>query len=131
MTHPYNLHFIPPIPKIVRTTTRQYLEALDDISPITQELDIYVVPLHFVDDSKRHCSLGLFYWWLTPPQIHITGAYPKWLSGEQRAEWLHDYKDTLCHEYAHYEQWRDGRKVCEDGVNRRAKRLVSLVEELL
>jgi len=32
--------------------------------------------------------------------------------------------ETICHELVHYEQWRDGRKPTERGVEQRAKALV-------
>jgi hypothetical protein len=34
---------------------------------------------------------------------------------------------NLCHEVAHYEQWRDGRPLTERGVNVRARTLVRLI----
>jgi hypothetical protein len=38
-------------------------------------------------------------------------------------------RDTLAHELVHYEQWRDGRKVNEVGVARRAAAIVRRARE--
>jgi hypothetical protein len=118
----YEIEFVSPISQQVRKITKEYFKALNDISPITHNLLIRVWPLEWVYDDEYKRCLGLFIYseGRHRPEIVLAGRQP-----------LNEYIDTLCHEFVHFEQFRDGWDVKEGGVSVRARNLVSVVGESL
>lgn len=116
----YHIEYVKPLSRDIRRITKDYFEILHEISPVTTRLSIFVLPLEYLIYEHPHC-LGRFQWDLFMCQIELAG----------KQDDLEAYKDTICHEFVHYEQWRDGYDVNERGVKIRAKSLVSQVENKL
>lgn len=114
--------FIKPIPWTIRRITKQYFEVLDDLSPVLHPMVVWVVPYpsFFAHDGDE--CLGQFLWSNRDKNVVII------LAGKQPIE---EYVDTLCHEIAHYEQYRDGKEIQEAGVRVRARTLNQLVQNEL
>lgn len=116
----YCIEFVKPLSRDVRRISKEYFELLHEISPVTTRLRIFVLPLEYLIYEHPHC-LGRFQWDLFTCQIELAGKQTD----------MEAYKDTICHEFAHYEQWRDGLTIGERGVKVRAKNLVEQVESQL
>lgn len=66
-----------------------------------------------------------------PPRIAVAAGLADLCeaAGESRADALLAVLHTFLHEFAHYEQWRDGRTLQERGVNVRARSLLRSIEK--
>lgn len=107
---------------------------LERVSPPAQRIDICLAPAPAVSCGDDPTSAFGFFAW--PPdrrkgilQIGIAGQMPAaWCkeTGAPRSEGITALLETICHEYAHYEQYRAGREPSERGVDVRARNLLRL-----
>jgi hypothetical protein len=107
---PLLLRLAPDLRRVIAWRLPLLAERLESATPIPHELPVDVLP-------ERDLS-GAWGWFLCEngrPGILLAGG----------ASWL-AVRMTLCHELAHYEQWRDGRTVQERGVRVRARTLLEM-----
>lgn len=103
------------------------------VSEVRHRLRVGIVPAAFVQMHGK-TALGMC---LTPPDdpaecrrtVHVVvgGFAGHELQHDDGSRWpghLVAFADVLCHELAHYEQWRDGRALSEAGAQRRSKSLL-------
>lgn len=116
----YQIEYVKPLPRSVRRITGEYFEILHEISPVINPLPIYVLPLEYLVYEHPEC-LGRFQWDYFTCHIELAGKQTD----------MEAYKDTICHEFAHYEQWRDSWIIGERGVAVRGRNLMRQVENRL
>jgi hypothetical protein len=108
----------------VRRALRVALDKLVKTSPPKHEIIIYVVSEQAIDDGNR-VSFGVFGHCGRSEKLAIYvaagAAEVVQEKGGTRATGVADVVDTLRHEWAHYEQFRDGKKLQERGVAARAR----------
>lgn len=100
------------------------------VSPPRHEVRLVVVPCVALDSGDGKSAHGLF---ATPEEgpdevasvgmAVASGFYEE--AYMSRARVAAEVAQVLGHEYAHYEQWRDGRPVTERGVEVRGRGLVA------
>jgi len=101
------------------------------ISPFVDGLEIHLVPSATVQAVENGgTGFAAFGVRNSKPMIYV-GC--KWLpsfakDGVTREEWAEQLKISLAHEWAHMEQYRDGRPLTERGVHVRAKSLLKKCE---
>lgn len=114
----------------VRNAILSFVERIPALTEISDRLLIVVRPTAYVGADG---SFGFGMFWVsgknglaTQPRIEIAAGAVNVLldAGETEQEAVLHMLNTLAHEVAHYEQWRDGRKLQERGVKRRATSLV-------
>jgi len=114
------------VAKDVGRRLRAFVEALIEVIEIRHRLMVSIVPGVVVCHGKSKTSgFGVFD--SVNIRIFIAGI-PLPRSEMTRAEWIRNAKHTIAHEFAHYEQFRDGRRLTERGVESRARKLVRMVE---
>lgn len=106
----------------VREEIRWLASILPDLSILNHRIEVRIFHASFVKHEDGDDCFGLFYaaTKYTPCRILIAGGIPVAEAG-----------DTMCHEWAHYEQWRDGRKLNERGVKARAKKIYGIAKEMM
>ena len=117
----------------IRAELRRLAEAIPAVSPPRHRIQVNVVPNPCVGGPEDGYGFGAC---LTPGAAGATvkgfdvGIYVAaglaeicQQHGDSRAEAVGMVAHTFLHEYAHYEQFRDGRPVQERGVNVRARTL--------
>jgi hypothetical protein len=118
------------VPADVAEAMRAAVARLPAVSPVRHRLTVKVIPqLSITDESfRRHAhACGVFIWGRGGPVIGMAaGAVLVW---EMAYSWSRRYAVrrlvfNLCHEFAHYESWRDGKPVTERGVTVRARTLL-------
>ena len=113
----------PDAVRVIRETAR----ALARVSPETAKLRIRIAPAPCVTNG-RGFGWGAFDdppGEVLRPTSYIAGEKPDDIGDE---DWLSDMlPHVLAHEWAHYEQWRDGKPVRERGVEARARELLRLI----
>lgn len=102
---------------------RRVLTAVADAVPAVVRLDhivrMFVVPARTVSDGRGGCGFAAFRVIRSQPEIWIAGQRcDRRVSDAVHARTL---IESLAHELAHYEQWRDGKVLRERGVNVRAR----------
>jgi len=103
------------------TVVRSLAISLDAVSPATHDIEITVVPAPVVTDGDGF-GFAAFYIDDGRPKMCIAGEKVDEIT---RDDWLADMLPSdVAHEWAHYEQWRDGRPVQERGVAVRARTLL-------
>jgi hypothetical protein len=115
------------VPRWVRRETQRVLEGLRVLSPATTPVHVDVVPAPSVADGQGGYGFGATVIGIskTPVRIYIAGQLGA-VKGDHRLSQrtIRRYLgETICHEWAHYEQFRDGRPVIERGVRVRAASL--------
>jgi len=95
------------------------LTSLQCISPPTKPLYIHLVDADTLIDPEGVSAFGLFMSNDTHSRMYLASRVP-----------LYAMEQIVFHEWAHYEQWRDGRKLQERGMNVRAKNLCKAMKAL-
>lgn len=116
--------FRPEVPFEARYSVRLFCTVAPDFLRIEHPLPVIVVPAPVVATPDGY-GFGVF--------VGHRGKCHIWLAGALRDEkqnYLAKSENTkqvlqsLAHELAHYEQWRDGRKLTERGVAVRARGII-------
>lgn len=134
---PLKVHFITfqeheatLIPDSVKRSLRRFARGLEASTRVPHKVEVQVIPAACLTGDNKDLNCGHFF--LDDrgnPVIQIAGA-KTWQTKEGREAGMHDLKDTLAHELAHYEQFRDGRDyTSERGVRVRARTLHRKAEE--
>jgi hypothetical protein len=97
-------------------------------------MEVWVVPAPAVQAPDGGIGFGVFAWPTQSPRVYVgtvrivlAAGMAEVLQAEgacSRADALDAVLHTVAHEWAHYEQWRDGRQPTERGVNKRATHLL-------
>lgn len=108
---------------------RDFLRRLEGVTEIQHYVRVRLVPVAvvYVDGCER--GFGVFVNFPRRlPIIYIGTGYRELKKhvGMTEDEFEEHLRHNLAHEVAHYEQWRDGKKLQERGVNVRATNLVRL-----
>lgn len=121
------------VPRWIELECWRTFTALLDISPPTKPVEVFIVPAPAVTIHGR-TGFGA-----TRVQkngrgrarIYIAGDYTEVMRDHKipKPQARKDIGETLAHEWAHYEQWRDGRPIIERGVRMRAANLYRRVLE--
>lgn len=120
--------FIPKIDRVVRRVVSKGLRWYANNFPVPHNVKVLIVPAPVVIGPDGMSGFGVFC--TRPvtvndrrvrPGILIAGQCPP--TGITYDDWLQTIPETLFHELAHYEQFRDGRKLQERGVAVRALNL--------
>lgn len=109
-----------------RTIVRETAWGLSRVSPDPHDVLVKMVPGMSIFAEGRH-GFGTFHLGDGGrPIIHVAGERPHDLD---EAEWLGDMlPSTVAHEWAHYEQFRDGKPIQKRGVVVRTRTLLRLIE---
>lgn len=114
---PFILRTNTGVPKATAQRVARWLAALSEVTKVEHPVPVIV----FADPALPPGSdldYGTFiYWQRRDCRIE--------LAGKATADSL---KETLCHEVAHYEQWRDKRDVNERGIEKRTEELLAEIE---
>ena len=124
---------MPGVAKDVGCFAIETVAELRRLIECRHKLTVQVVPGQVVcvrDGTRSVSGFGVFTTTYKHPRIFIAGT-PLPRREMSREEWLYGTRVVICHEFAHYEQFRDGRKLNERGIEQRAKKLAALVEESL
>lgn len=123
-----HLRIIDGVPRYVAREAERFVSLVQLVVRVEHAVLVDVVPAFVVTDPQGRHAFGLFYFErYNEPSIAVAGDLRPIVAKHGRGEALEMFRDTLAHELAHYEQWRDGRKVQERGVNVRAKSIVRKV----
>lgn len=99
---------------------REAVEIIATITKIEHQLPVLVVPAPCIDFAGK-VAFGVFV--SKPLGICVAGELPDELFDEEERFFI----STLVHEIAHYEQFRDGKKLQERGVPRRTNTLTNKI----
>src|SRR5688572_7071111 len=108
------LSFKRGVSREVRKALREFFRNVQEVVRFEHELPVIVLPTSVIGIDRKACDGGFCIW----------GGQPRLVIGGE-VDHEHDYTlaailDTAAHELAHYEQFRDGRKLDERGVKVRA-----------
>lgn len=117
------LEFIKSIPYQTKRHIRVMVDMVKGHIKLNHPLTVRVVPAQVIGTQEVGFGFGLFEYDKKGKDLTIM------LSGHQLPdlqydEWIEMIMEALCHELAHYEQFRDGKKVQERGVRVRARNLM-------
>jgi hypothetical protein len=112
----------------IRRHVRRVLPKLARVSPPDRLVPIHVSEKDCVRIPQGNCWGAMVYHWPRGDVeiVIATGLMQK--RGKLRPKDIRHLLLVLLHEYAHYEQYRDGRKPGERGVNVRAKSLLKRIK---
>ncbi len=127
---------IPGVPADVRRELRRVASLFPEVSRVRHRISVVVAPAPAISGPDGGVGFGAFLCparkrYSGPLRIYIAGRPMGYKSaGVGRREAVHAVGESLLHELAHYEQYRDGRTVQERGVEVRAKSLYRLIDAL-
>ena len=102
------------------------IRALQKVSPSIKGLNIILAPetcVGVADGSKR--GFGVFFVRGKYIGIAIGGKYSNDMKKDiSRKDWIKSIPETIAHEWAHMEQWRDKRPLNHKGIDKRVKELL-------
>lgn len=116
-----DLEFIKPIPRDVRKIVRSMVAIVNITFPVLDYISVKVTPSYVVGDEESGYGFAAFQVCDGKIEIFLAG-HP--LPDITYKEWLDCLKESLCHELAHYEQYRDKKPLQERGVRVRARSLL-------
>jgi hypothetical protein len=127
----------PAVPLYVRNHIRRVVHFVPQVIDIRHSLNIYLLPTAFwLHWEQCQEVVGEFhtYHGSGKPSILLAGVpydftRRKYITSEPDA--LRQVSITLLHELSHYEQFRDGKRQIETGVDRRAEVHYRKIEELI
>lgn len=118
------VEFIRPIDRTVRALAAKAFGWYSVNFDVPHHVRVLVVPAPCIVDRNHGSGFGVFSTRTITvrdrrvrPMIGIAGHCPQ---GCEYEDWLQTLPETIFHEIAHYEQFRDGRKLQERGVAKRA-----------
>jgi hypothetical protein len=120
------------VPTYVRKEIVKAVGALCRVSPPRHRIAIEIVPhpcIKYEDGGKTKHGFGVFAN-TNPPTICVAGGLAKTCIkeyGDSREHAIRAVVTVLCHEWAHYEQHRDGKPIVERGVAVRTRTLLRLI----
>ena len=127
------LRFLPRVKKDVRHELSRIVAHINNVyGKITHVIKITVVPHEVISCGKpgdrSHWAFGTFHHCKSRkvnPRMTIAAGFADLheKDGLSRREGVEAVGETLLHEFAHYEQWRDRKPIIENGPTRRAKSL--------
>ena len=125
----------PRVSRRAEHIARQTIGHLQAISPARHTVRVRVSAAHAVTSetgaaNEVGVSFGVFT--IQTREIRLAAGMVRHLMREHkltRTEAESAFMEVVCHEWAHYEQFRDGRPVVERGVGARARVLYDRVAE--
>lgn len=112
-----------PCNRVAMRTISAAAPLIPKATRMAHRLRLFVVPAPTVTDNRGGFGWGAFRICRGLPQIWIAGQKHSRLIGDKsHAQHL---IETLSHELAHYEQWRDELRLQERGIAPRAKRIAA------
>jgi len=124
-----HVRVIEGVPAYVAREAQRFAAKVAHVVRIEHPLMVEVVPAEVLTDGHKGYGFGLFYFdKLSIPSIALAGDLRSIVTECGKSEALGHLRQTFAHELAHYEQWRDGRKVQERGVEVRARNIVRLCD---
>lgn len=117
-----NIKIYNKIGKDVEKLFRSTIAALKSISKPLDGLECHLVPAPSVSDGKEY-GFGVFVVRKNSSMIAIAGKYSNEMTAS-RKDWLESIPETIAHEWAHMEQWRDGLALSHKGIDKRTKKLL-------
>lgn len=110
------------------------VEALNSVSPVPSNcsLKVLVAPAMAIETPDGVTGFGVFGWGRCDrnAEIYIGGRFSSRQMPDDftRREWLRfTLPCILAHEWAHFEQWRDGKELTERGIEVRMRSLLRLI----
>ena len=102
-------------------------EHLQVLSDVPHDLLMVIYPAEVVTTDDGDACWATFQEPTGNTNLHIkiAGRFPRGMFPHRR-DGIENLMDSVCHEFAHYEQWRDGKEITERGVNVRARGLLKL-----
>lgn len=103
---------------------------LSKVSPIPKEIVLHVVPAPVVGfKESKAVGFGVFAEREQDTVLAVGGKYSKLmaLNGVSRKVWLECLPGVIAHEWAHAEQWRDGRPLVHRGIHKRVRELLKAI----
>lgn len=120
-----NIKVYNKIGKDVEKLFRSTIAALKSISKPLNGLECHLVPAPSVSVGSGY-GFGVFVVRKNFCMIAIAGKYSNEMktNGLSRRDWLASIPETIVHEWAHMEQWRDGVELSHKGIDKRTKELL-------
>jgi len=112
----------PPIRKYAQDFIKKAYKVFKWAHPVK----ILIVPAPVVTDNYGNYGFGAFLYNGDDLTIILAGEV---LPDMNYSEWLSLFKESFCHEFAHYEQYRDGKPLQERGVAIRARNLMEILNK--
>lgn len=107
---------------------RRIVVAIQAISPDRHGVAVFVVgwpTVSSIHEGEMTVAFGFFVEDRGgSPAIYLAGEMPEDYGMTRQEWWDRELPETVAHEWAHYEQYRDGREVQERGVAVRARSLL-------
>lgn len=117
----------PKVGKDVEQIFRTVISKLNSISEIPEEVELLLVPGASVAVNDG-AGFGVFICYDHYKAIAIAGKYCNEMKKDlSRKEWLEILPETIAHEWAHMEQWRDGKPLNHKGIDKRVKQLLNSI----
>jgi hypothetical protein len=101
---------------------RRFLKSVAGVTEIRHWLPVSLVPAPTLQAPDGALGFAVFVVDPKGARILVAGENP--FEDCPEREFIESTLHNVAHEIAHYEQWRDGRKVQERGVNLRATNLL-------
>jgi len=119
------------VAKDVEIVFLKTVSALIKVSNLPKNVYIEIVPAPSVavGDGLSGLGFGVFVDSEDYSTIAIAGKYCNEMKQEglSRKEWLCTLPEIIVHEWAHMEQWRDGKKLNHKGITKRTKELLKVI----
>lgn len=118
----------PRVSNGVKEMAYKCITAIESVSELPSNVKIQVVPAPVIKvGGGETFGFGVFIVQEDSALIVLPGMYSVDMKEEMsRKEWLEEWPGILAHEWAHMEQWRDGKPLNHRGVENRTKKLLKL-----
>jgi hypothetical protein len=123
----------PAVPKPIRSAVRAIVKLLPEIVEVPHSLRVYLLPAEWWLDDDGNGVEGQFQEPASGGEPRILVAGLVWDKAEQcfldDPTAVREVVQILLHEFAHYEQFKSGKKTVERGVAKRVKELMQALTE--
>ncbi len=120
-----------PCNRVAANVFANVVPVIPDVIDLRHRLNFFACPAKTVGADGKF-GFGAFVVVRCVPEIHIADQKPN--ASVMDHEHEEQLLQTISHELAHYEQWRDrhrGRKLTERGVEVRARTITAVIRELV
>ena len=122
---PIKVNTIGHIAKDIQKVVQETAEALEMACEVPHDLLMIVYPSEVVTTDDGDACWATFHEPKPDAAMHIkiAGRFPRKFFPTREHGFEH-LVDSVCHEFAHYEQWRDKKPVVERGIAARTRKLI-------
>ena len=122
---PITIKTVGHIAKDVQRVVTETAESLELSGDVPHDLLMIVYPVEVVTTDDSDICFATFHEPKKDTEMHIkiAGRFPRGMF-PLRSHGFEYLVDSICHEFAHYEQWRDKKPVTERGIAARTRKLI-------